>query len=291
MRDYGKVYTRFWLKQNVLSWSDSAKLLSLYLLTCPHCNLLGCFRLPGGYVASDLGWSEEQVQVVMSELAADGFIVRCENSGWTLITSFLRNNPIENPNQGKAAVRLLRDVPGDFIGMKALLEALSLFVARLPDEFAVLFRSEDKPVRNSHSSDDNESNNQATVGTVTNKQFDDFWELQIRKEKKAKAKEEWLRLGLHENQALANEVIRVWQEQREFRLQYQDRTKTPMPHNWLLNRQWEDEYVRTDEAPKGVVRGPPLRNAQLSIEESNRRIAQSWAGPELKEVKTHAGNG
>lgn len=54
MRDYGKVYTRFWLKQNVLSWSDSAKLLGLYLLTCPHCNLLGCFRLPIGYVASDL---------------------------------------------------------------------------------------------------------------------------------------------------------------------------------------------------------------------------------------------
>jgi len=68
MRDYGKVYTRFWLKQNVLSWSDSAKLLGLYLLTCPHCNLLGCFRLPIGYVASDLNWDEQQVAKVPDSL-------------------------------------------------------------------------------------------------------------------------------------------------------------------------------------------------------------------------------
>ena len=95
MRDYGKVYTRFWLKQNVLSWSDSAKLLGLYLLTCPHCNLLGCFRLPIGYVASDLNWDEQQVAKTLSELEQDQFLIRCEASGWTLIRSFLKHNPIE----------------------------------------------------------------------------------------------------------------------------------------------------------------------------------------------------
>ena len=91
MRDYGKVYTRFWLKQNVLSWSDSAKLLGLYLLTCPHCNLLGCFRLPIGYVASDLNWDEQQVAKALSELEQDQFLIRCEESGWTLIPSFLKH--------------------------------------------------------------------------------------------------------------------------------------------------------------------------------------------------------
>ena len=121
MRDYGKVYTRFWLKQNVLSWSDSAKLLGLYLLTCPHCNLLGCFRLPIGYVASDLNWDEQQVAKALSELEQDKFLIRCEESGWTLIRSFLKHNPIENPNQGKAAFRLLKDVPADFIGMASLI--------------------------------------------------------------------------------------------------------------------------------------------------------------------------
>lgn len=113
MRDYGKVYTRFWLKQSVLSWSDSAKLLGLYLLTCPHCNLLGCFRLPIGYVASDLNWDEQH----LSELEQDQLLIRCEGSGWTLIRSFLKHNPIESSNQGKAAFRLLKDVPADFVAM------------------------------------------------------------------------------------------------------------------------------------------------------------------------------
>jgi hypothetical protein len=152
MRDYGKVYTRFWLKQNVLSWSDSAKLLGLYLLTCPHCNLLGCFRLPIGYVASDLNWDEQQVAKALSELEQDQFLIRCEESGWTLIRSFLKHNPIENPNQGKAAFRLLKDVPADFVGMASLLKSLAAFQARLPEEFSSLFMPDGNPVRDSQRS-------------------------------------------------------------------------------------------------------------------------------------------
>ncbi|NCO45266.1 MAG: hypothetical protein GW890_02000, partial [Vibrio sp.] len=110
----------------------------------------------------------------------------------------------------------------------------------------------------------------------------------IRKEKKAKAKEEWLRMGLNEDYELALEVLTRWKEQRDNRLQYQDRTKTPMPHNWLLNRQWEDEYVRIDEVQQSStsLKGS---NHQLNIEESNRRIAESWAGPGIREVRSSAG--
>ena len=192
MRDYGKVYTRFWLKQNVLSWSDSAKLLGLYLLTCPHCNLLGCFRLPIGYVASDLNWEEQQVAKALNELEQDQFLIRCEESGWTLIRSFLKHNPIENPNQGKAAFRLLKDVPADFVGMASLLKSLAAFQARLPEEFSSLFMPDGNPVRDSQRSDDSERSNKPTVKTVNQIQFEDFWDVQIRKEKKAKAKEEYL---------------------------------------------------------------------------------------------------
>ena len=179
MRDYGKVYTRFWLKQNVLSWSDSAKLLGLYLLTCPHCNLLGCFRLPIGYVASDLNWDEQQVAKALNELEQDQFLIRCEESGWTLIRSFLKHNPIENPNQGKAAFRLLKDVPADFIGMASLLKSLAAFQVRLPEEFSSLFMPDGNPVRDSQRSDDSGRSNKPTVKTVDHIQFEDFWDVQM----------------------------------------------------------------------------------------------------------------
>jgi len=288
MRDYGKVYTRFWLKQNVLSWSDSAKLLGLYLLTCPHCNLLGCFRLPIGYVASDLNWDKQQVLSALCELEKDQFLIRCEKSGWTLIRSFLKHNPIENPNQGKAAFRLLKDVPTDFIGMTSLLNSLAVFHSRLPQDFSSLFIPDGNSARDTQFADDSEKKNEPTVKTVNHIKFEDFWEAQIRKEKKAKAKEEWLRIGLDEDHKLASEVLTLWKEQRENRLQYQDRTKTPMPHNWLSNRQWEDEYVRTDEV-KQTQTNLKGSNHQLNIEESNRRIAESWADYGIREVPSNAG--
>lgn len=284
MRDYGKVYTRFWLKQNVLTWSDSAKLLGLYLLTCPHCNLLGCFRLPIGYVASDLNWEEQQVTSALSELEQDQFLIRCEVTGWTLIRSFLKHNPIENPNQGKAAFRLLKDVPCDFIGMESLLKSLAVFQARLPEEFSLLLMPDGNPDRDSQRSEYSERSNKTTVKTVDYVQFEDFWEEQIRKEKKAKAKEEWIRMGLNENHELALEVLTRWKEQRTNRLQYQDRTKTPMPHNWLLNRQWEDEYVRIDDVQQLPTNLKGI-NQQLNLEDNNRRIAENWAGPSFREVR------
>jgi hypothetical protein len=54
MRSYGSVHTKFWINSDVQLLSPNAKLLALYLLTSPHTNMLGCFRLPIGYVVEDL---------------------------------------------------------------------------------------------------------------------------------------------------------------------------------------------------------------------------------------------
>ena len=48
--------------------SNEAKLLALYLLTGPHTNMLGCFRLPASYVAEDLGWDLKTVSKRFNEL-------------------------------------------------------------------------------------------------------------------------------------------------------------------------------------------------------------------------------
>ena len=55
MRDYGKVFSTFWTSDSTRGMSDDAKVLALYLLTGPHSNIIGCFRLPDGYVSEDEG--------------------------------------------------------------------------------------------------------------------------------------------------------------------------------------------------------------------------------------------
>lgn len=111
MRDYGKVHTSFWISDGMRRVSDDARLLALYLLTGQHTNMIGCFRLPDGYVSEDLAWTPERVSKGFDELSANGFATRDSSSKWVLIRNFLAWNSVENPNQGIAALRLFDQVP------------------------------------------------------------------------------------------------------------------------------------------------------------------------------------
>src|SRR5580692_7444375 len=102
MREYGSVQTQFWSDVALQNLSTHAKLLAVYLLTGPHTNMLGCFRVPMGYVAEDLQWDRETVSVAFTELARVNFLIRDDESSWICITNFLQWNPIENPNQAKS---------------------------------------------------------------------------------------------------------------------------------------------------------------------------------------------
>ena len=110
-RSYGRVQSCFWSSDDIRHLSDHAKLIALYLLTGPHTTLLGCFRLPDGYAAEDLGDTAEKLGTGLGELNRSGFCDRDDVSKFVLVHRFLRWNKIENPNQAKAAKRLFGDVP------------------------------------------------------------------------------------------------------------------------------------------------------------------------------------
>lgn len=134
MRDYGKVQTAFWTSADIQALSDDAKLLALYLLSSPHTNQIGCFRLPDGYAAEDLKWSTERVLKGFRELSQNGFAARDEASKWVVIHKFTRWNEIENPNQAKAAVKLFEQVPDSCPVKPMLARSLRDFAPRFPAE-------------------------------------------------------------------------------------------------------------------------------------------------------------
>lgn len=100
--------------------SDDGRMLSLYLLTSPHANMTGCFRLPDGYVCEDLQWDKNRVSEGFEELSRNGFAIRDKATRWVLIPGYLEWNGFENPNVAIAALKLFRDVP-DKIAIKSLL--------------------------------------------------------------------------------------------------------------------------------------------------------------------------
>lgn len=135
MRDYGRVFSSFWQSPETRAFSEDARTLALYLLTSPHANLIGCYRLPDAYAADDMKWSSERVREGFAELREKGFVSRDEASNWVLIHKYLKWNGFENGNVATAAQKAFDQVPS--IPLKALLAAALLeFGCHLKEPFA-----------------------------------------------------------------------------------------------------------------------------------------------------------
>lgn len=111
MRDYGKVFSRIWESADFRSLTEDGRTLVMYLLTCPHGTIAGVFRVPDGYACEDLQWTSERVAEGFRNIHGKGFATRCEDSKWVWVTKFLEWNPPENPNQRKAAAKVIQSVP------------------------------------------------------------------------------------------------------------------------------------------------------------------------------------
>lgn len=113
MRDFGIVRTRFWEWAKRKRLSSAERELALYLLTCPHGNSVGCFRLPAAYAADDLGWDVETVRQTVSKLFRIGFLKHEKASGWTWLPGYLEHNPIPNGNVAKNAQQFIELIPSE----------------------------------------------------------------------------------------------------------------------------------------------------------------------------------
>lgn len=105
------MHSAFWSSADIQSLSDDGRMLALYLLTCTHGTIAGAFRLPDGYVSEDIGWSCERVAKAFQELFEKGFSNRCETTKWVWVRRFLHWNEPENPNQWKAVLKVVGQIP------------------------------------------------------------------------------------------------------------------------------------------------------------------------------------
>lgn len=58
MRDYSKISPQFWVGETgreIRKLGTEAQLIALYLLTCPHANMIGIYYLPLAYISHDTG--------------------------------------------------------------------------------------------------------------------------------------------------------------------------------------------------------------------------------------------
>lgn len=130
---YGKVYDAYWGGDKIAPLSDQACLLGLFLITGPHRNAIGCFKLGLGALTDDdrfKKWGIEGVSKALREMMETGFIIRDESTGWTFITATFRHDPPRGEKAIKHAVKLAALVPANSIVYPALKAALEPEIAR-----------------------------------------------------------------------------------------------------------------------------------------------------------------
>jgi hypothetical protein len=148
MRPYGRIFVRYWTSPDIVDLNGDSKLLGAYLLSSPHSNMLGCYRLPVAYVVDDLKMGSETVLKGFRNLSNKGFMTHDLDLSWVLIRNFLKWNPIENPNQGKAAAKLFDEVPVKSTVYAPLVQMLRANPANFPDGFIDRFETLSEPYRN-----------------------------------------------------------------------------------------------------------------------------------------------
>lgn len=114
---YVRVARRLWIDERLRRVSEDARMLFMYLLTSPHGNMVGYYRLPAAYACSDLQWPMDRWSQALTELTkgvGDGPMVMYDaGSEVVLVRNYLRYNPIENRNQAIGATKTLVELPGN----------------------------------------------------------------------------------------------------------------------------------------------------------------------------------
>lgn len=128
-RDYGRVRTQFWESDTMRALAPEVKFVGLYLLTSPHTNAIGCFRLPGAYVAHDTGMIDADLQSAFAALRGAGFMAWCERLPWVYLPNYLKHNPPENPNVWRRCFSEMKLLPVELSARAKIAEELCAIAA------------------------------------------------------------------------------------------------------------------------------------------------------------------
>lgn len=126
MREYGTIHKGFWANESLKALDTDCRLLAAYLLTSPHTNMIGAFRLPDAYACEDLNWTPERLRNGFETLSGVGFIKYSESGKWVWIVKFLQFNKPANPNMLKAAAKMAEGIPASVPFRSEILSSLCL---------------------------------------------------------------------------------------------------------------------------------------------------------------------
>lgn len=109
---YNAVAGTFWADRKVHSWSQDARTLALYLLTCPDRTSEGFYSLPLVLILDHLGWASGRFEKAMAELHEAEFAEYSREAEAVFIVRALKYNAPRGPMSIRGALKMLDSVDG-----------------------------------------------------------------------------------------------------------------------------------------------------------------------------------
>lgn len=108
---YAKIDAEIWYDDKLRSFHEDARWLFHYLLTSPHRNSIGFYRLPLNYAIDDIQWPLNRFEAAFKILIENELIFWDEEKGIVLIKNFLKWDPPKGPKQISGAISVFLKIP------------------------------------------------------------------------------------------------------------------------------------------------------------------------------------
>jgi hypothetical protein len=124
------VNDEFWTDTYVEDLDPSEKLIFLYLITNPLCNIAGIYEIKIKRIAYETGFDKEMVEKILGRFEKDQKIIR--KNDWIIICNFVKNQA-NNPSVLQGVQRILDRLPSDCIQAVHSLSYFTLLNLTLPN--------------------------------------------------------------------------------------------------------------------------------------------------------------
>lgn len=99
----------FWTDPYIDGLDPSEKLLFLYLLTNPLCNIAGIYEIPSKRISFETGFERDMVDKLLSRFEKDEKIIKIDD--WIVIVNYTKHQVYKNPSVTKGIQRIINELP------------------------------------------------------------------------------------------------------------------------------------------------------------------------------------
>jgi hypothetical protein len=216
----------FWTDSYIENLDPIEKLLYIYLLTNPLCNIAGIYQIQTKRIAFEIGIDKEMVEKLLIRLSDDGKIIRYTD--WMLIINHAKHQSFKNPNVTAGIKRIIEDLPNEVKALKGFerLAHFTLLNLTLPNSTLLNSTQPNAPA---------ESVALDKKDKIV--EFDKFWSSYPIKKGKGTAEKAWLKFKPN-----LEVVLGAIEKQKQSDQWTKDKGKfIPYPATWLNGKRWEDE--------------------------------------------------